>query len=271
MNLKQLLKTSRPRFWLYLAGTYLVGYTLGLNTVFDYNLEFVIYFLYFLIPANIFLYGINDYFDWDTDNYNPKKKEKESLLEKNQKKSLIKILLITIIISIILLIPLRGLTLTSFIIFLVLSTFYSMPPIRFKSKPIIDFSSNILYAMPAIFGYLQTGNTPSPLIIIALFFWTAAMHLYSAVPDIVPDKKAKLKTTAVILGKKTSLLLCLIFWLIVSIIIFKYSTILGLISLAYPVLVIITFFKDINKIYWYYPYINAIIGFIIYIYAVLIK
>lgn len=271
MNLKQILKISRPRFWLYLAGTYLVGYTLGINTVFDYNLEFLIYFLYFLIPANIFLYGINDYFDWDTDHFNPKKKTKEALLQKNQKYKLLNILLITIIISIILLIPLRGLTLLTFVTFLILSTLYSMPPIRFKSKPILDFSSNILYATPAIFGYLQTGNTPSPLIIVALFFWTAAMHLYSAVPDILPDKKAKLKTTAVILGKKTSLILCLIFWLIVSTITLMYSTILGIISLTYPLLVILTFFKDINKLYWYYPYINAIIGFTIYLYAILIK
>ena len=48
---------------------------------------------------------------------------------------------------------------------------------------------------------------------IALNFLAArarvmAMHCYSAIPDIEPDKQAGLVTTAVYLGKQNSLLYC---------------------------------------------------------------
>ncbi len=76
-----LLKVSRWRFWLYLAGTYLVGFTIGVR---DLNLLltgwFWLHFLYFTLPANLLLYGINDLFDADSDASNPKKSAREHLL-----------------------------------------------------------------------------------------------------------------------------------------------------------------------------------------------
>jgi lycopene elongase/hydratase (dihydrobisanhydrobacterioruberin-forming) len=267
--MKNLLKISRPRFWLYLAGTYLVGYTLATGSIFHYNTTFWIYFLYFLIPANIYLYGINDYYDWDTDHINPKKKTKEHLLQNKQKTTLLTTLFAIKILSLTLLVFLPVKAMITMAVFLLLSTFYSAPPLRFKSKPILDFSSNILYGLPGIIGYIQAGKTPEPLIILAIFFWTASMHLYSAIPDIKPDKQARINTTAVKLGYNKSLIICTMMWLATSIITFQYSTILGLISAIYPLLAILTFYNDINKMYWYYPYINAALGFIIYLYAII--
>ena len=57
---------SRPRFWLYLGGTYLVGYSAGIQQLTDFSTPiFWLYLLFFLLIANVFLYGINDYADED--------------------------------------------------------------------------------------------------------------------------------------------------------------------------------------------------------------
>ena len=75
---KQIIKLSRPRFWLYLAGPYLVGMAYSAQTAKQfYSFDFLYPLFYFLIPANMFLYGINDLFDKDTDKLNAKKISKE--------------------------------------------------------------------------------------------------------------------------------------------------------------------------------------------------
>src|SRR3989344_1982072 len=63
---------SRSRFWSYLAGTYIVGLALGGA---PFSLVFLLHLLFFLFPANVFLYGVNDIFDRATDVANPKKKK----------------------------------------------------------------------------------------------------------------------------------------------------------------------------------------------------
>lgn len=271
MNLKKILKISRPRFWMYLAGPYLLGYFYGLQNIADVSWQFAYTIFFFLIPANIYLYGINDYFDRDTDAYNKKKTQKEHRLQKKETRSLITWL----IISLALIIPIITWSTTGGIIILVvwlaLSTMYSAPP-RFKAIPFIDFMSNILYVMPGFYAYYEiTGNLPSWPVVIATFVWVWAMHLYSAIPDIKADKKAKLETAATIMGGKLSTWLCIIFWTTFSIIVSIKAFPLGLATIVYPFLGMYTLLniKKIEKIYWYYPYITSIIGFFGFLHAAL--
>ena len=67
------LQLSRPRFWLYTLGPF----TLPIFAQFPgIALEWpalLIGFLYFSLPANLFIYGINDIFDQETDARNAKK------------------------------------------------------------------------------------------------------------------------------------------------------------------------------------------------------
>lgn len=271
MNFKKILKISRPRFWLYLAGPFLLGYFFGLANLEQMSWRFFYTLFYFLIPANIYLYGINDYADRDTDAFNKKKTQKEHRLQKKETRKLITWL----IISILLLIPILTWSTTNGIIILViwfaLSTMYSAPP-RFKAIPFVDFLSNILYVMPGFYAYYElTSNLPSKWVVVAVFAWVWAMHLYSAVPDIKADKKAKLQTAATVIGEKASLLLCFGFWVIFSVIISIKTFPWGLITVVYPVISIYSFFniKKINKTYWYYPYVTAIIGCAAFWYAVM--
>jgi len=271
-TVNKILIISRYRFWSYTAGTYLLGYLLGVANLNSFiSLEFLVSFVYFLLPANLFLYGVNDYFDRDTDVFNQKKGTMEyrfKLADENFLSGLIKICVFISIIFILFLQPfLAKLTAA---LFTFLSYFYSATPLRFKTKPIIDSVSNVLYILPGIIGYLQTSTTHPPVsIIIGLWCWVMAMHLFSAIPDINSDKKANILTTAVYLGKSKSLLLCTFLWSVFFLNIYSLIPFgLGSALIIYPLIPLINLvFKSINltKTYWYYPYINNIFGFLIFI------
>lgn len=266
-TLKLAFKVSRYRFWAYTAGTFLVGFTIGAKQLADFNTFFFISLIYFLFIGNALLYGINDYFDYDTDKLNRKKRTKEHLAENKERKQLRNIVIITLILSLIFVAFQKNTTQTLLLLlFVFLSVFYSTPPLRFKAKPIIDFVSNILYIMPGIYAYnLATGKLPGLIITLGLFTWAMAMHLFSAIPDIVPDKKAKLKTTAVVFGKHKSLVLCTILWTIfsASLLTTTLPTIFKILAFIYPFipLYLLISKKNIVKAYWYYPYINTLAGF----------
>ncbi len=268
--LKVIVKASRPRFWLYLAGPYLFGYTFAYDHAQTFlTFESVYTFFYFLIPANVFLYCINDLFDRPSDALNPKKNSKEQKADAAN----IQIYYYAVTLSLVALIPIFYYqTLLSnlfLILFLILSFFYSAPPFRFKAHPFIDSASNILYALPALIGYIQLqNNLPRAEAIATAWLWTAAMHLFSAIPDIEYDKKALINTTAVTLGRKKSLLLCFLLWLLMAIISTSYSILLSP-SFIYPlsVLAVIFGFISLNSMYWKYPYITTVLGFLLYIYA----
>ena len=80
---KTLLSISRPRFWHYLIGPRLIGYTASLSHLGDFGQQrwFWVFLVYFSFPANLLVYGVNDISDGDTDQHNPKKKGYESMLQ----------------------------------------------------------------------------------------------------------------------------------------------------------------------------------------------
>ncbi|MFA9289204.1 MAG: prenyltransferase [Weeksellaceae bacterium] len=262
---------SRPRFWLYTAGPFIVGAAFAVHDVYQLNTPaFWIGLLFFLIPANMYLYGVNDLADEDTDEHNTKKTSHEIKLAESNKR----IYIVSIMISIATLLLLQSVfSAQSFLltsIFMGLATMYSLPPIRLKARPYLDFLSNILYVVPGLVGYsLFTGQLPPLPIIVACGAWTGAMHLYSAIPDIQSDTQAKLQTTAVLLGRMNSLWLCFVLWSICAIIVAFYSPFFVFI-LVYPFLTlrVIIGQLDLTGLYWRFPWINGIIGFILFWYAI---
>lgn len=203
---------------------------------------------------------------------NRKKRTKEHLAENKERTQLRNIVIISLIISLIMVAFQKTTTLTLLLLlFIFLSVFYSTPPLRFKAKPFIDFLSNILYIVPGIYAYNQaTGKLPELIIILGLFTWAMAMHLFSAIPDINPDKKAKLKTTAVVIGKNNSLILCTILWTFFSISLLTTTLpiVFKILAFIYPLMPFFLLFSkaNIEKTYWYYPYINTIAGFAAFIF-----
>lgn len=268
--IRRIFLISRPRFWIYLLGPYIVGSVAGSGNIADFfSINFWYGLFFFLLPANIFLYGVNDFFDTETDYYNAKKGTKEYLMKQADKTFYAAIVIAAFVLSVPLFIYLDTISRYFFVLFFLLSFFYSAPPFRFKARPFLDFSSNILYILPGIIFYVHLAKEPpSLLVVIAGACWTGAMHLYSAIPDIEADKKAHILTTAVLLGSRKSLILCILLWGTTAVIASGISFVLTL-AWVYPLLTssVLGGYISGKKMYWYFPWINLVLGFLLFLYV----
>lgn len=264
---KLLFDVSRPRFWLYLAGPYVLGYTFGVRMIEQYfNPMFFIWWGYWFLCGNLFLYGVNDLSDRDTDAHNEKKGDEEHLLLDNDEYVVSLGVMVSAVIGIVLgMVSGNGLILFLVLLFLFLGYAYSAPPFRFKARPVIDFVSNGLYLIPGIVGYLLIfQQLPSVVVLLALWVWVGAMHLFSAVPDIASDKKVHLKTSAVVFGRNNSLVVCAVLWSVCALVLTLQGTFsVWLYGLwLYPLFALMALVKGNEKrVYWWFPWINGLLGF----------
>jgi 4-hydroxybenzoate polyprenyltransferase len=270
-------KVSRIRFWLYLGGTYLIGYIIGMHAQ-SLGLEaliepwFIAHLFFFMLPANIFLYGVNDISDKDTDMFNPKKDEKEYRAAEADRRKLYALVGLSFVYGVILLVLQADLVaMLMFASWMLLSFFYSVKPLRFKAVPVLDFASNFLYVIPALLAYYHlTSIVPGFLPVFAAFMWTSAMQLFSAIPDIEADTKANIKTTAVVVGEKASLMLCLAFWAIfaaILIVVVPWNYPWNLLMLVYPGIPLYLLLMpktSVERAYWYFPYYTGLFGMVLF-------
>lgn len=267
-----LLKVSRPRFWFYLFGPYLVGLVAGVASRGDLaDWRFALFGIYFLLPANLLVYGINDIFDYETDSLNEKKTDYETLVGPESRRRLffwIAVLNLPFIILAAVLFDVPSFAALQTFIFL--SIFYSSPPIRAKSKPVLDSAFNLLYVMPGAFAYaISAGQLPPTILIIAGGLWTAAMHAYSAIPDIESDKQAGLSTIATFFGPYGTLAICFCLYAGSAVLSLEY---LGISSVtlgsAYLILMLASVRSvktgRIFKLYRAFPFINVAAGFVLF-------
>jgi 4-hydroxybenzoate polyprenyltransferase len=269
-------RVSRFRFWIYTGGTYVVGYALGMDswTAF-FDPAYALFLVYFFVPANVLIYGVNDWWDQETDRFNPKKDVKEYRLEQADGRDLLLLLGLAGAISLAVLFALDAVGKVLLLSFFFLSYFYSAPPLRFKEVPVLDFSSNMLYVMPGILGYyLASGTLPPPALVLAGYLHVAAMHLFSAIPDIGCDEAAGMTTTAVVLRERRSLLLCLVFWsglatLVIWLAGFNPLSLLVLVYPAIPLALLLSESLSIDRVYWYLPYVNTGLGGLVFLLATL--
>lgn len=272
------LKVSRPRFWIYVFGPYLVGAISAISTRSDLlNWKFLAFGLFFLFPANLLIYGINDIFDFETDRLNAKKQDYEALVAPDNRRSIWAAIIIIAVPFIILAFSQNVSAIFAMLGFLFFSVFYSAPPIRAKAKPILDSAFNILYVFPGIFAYfLLDGTNILWQMVLAGASWTMAMHAYSAVPDITADKSAGLNTIATFLGGRATLIFCLIMYICSGALTFKYLGIFSIISATLYGLMIISSLRNYSeenvfKIYRWFPLLNTIIGFALFWFVALPK
>jgi 4-hydroxybenzoate polyprenyltransferase len=263
-RLRRLLKRSRPRFWLYLAGPVIVGVAYGAPDVPDlFSAPALVLFAYFVLPANVFLYGINDVFDADIDTENPKKEDREVRYTGDR-----------FVVSLVITSALAGLALAAWlpaaapwiIGFLFLGAAYSAPPLRLKTTPPLDSVSNGLYVLPGVAAYAALAGSNPPLeAIVGGWLWTMAMHTFSAIPDIGPDRRAGIETLATVLGRRGTLAYCGAVWLFAAGAFALLDLRGGVLLLLYPALV--AFWEaggvEIDRAYWYYPAINTLVGMVL--------
>lgn len=277
-DLRFLLKVSRPRFWIYIFGPYLIGLVAAVadkQELLDWRV--LVFAAYFTLPANLLIYGVNDIFDYETDKLNPKKEGYEALVTPERRNGLIAAILITNIPFIIIIGMLGVQPIIAFASFLFYSIFYSAPPIRAKAWPFLDSLFNVLYIMPGIFAFaMLTGVQPPNVVFIAGGLWTAAMHAYSAIPDIEADREAKLSTIATVLGSTGTHLFCLAAYIGSAVLAYQYlgkiSVVIGLIYVGMMLFSLWGRDKEsVFNVYRRFPLVNAGVGFTIFWYVLISK
>ena len=267
MEPTRILSISRPRFWLYELGTFFIGALTVIPTFGELTrYDILLYAIFFLFPANLLIYGINDIFDYETDKLNPKKVEYEALVHPKEHNALFSwILMLTLPFAVLVFwLPIPHMI--SFYAFLFFAIFYSAKPIRAKSRPILDsFFSAGHYVATGVFGYYLAGGQSFPLLgVIAGMCWAIAMHAFSAVPDIKADKEAGVNTIATKFGKYPTMLLCSVLYIVSALLMYFvigwYALFAGFIYIliiyhAYTA----RSYPRLFKIYSYFPWVNTIV------------
>lgn len=275
MQISTVLRISRPRFWLYVAGPFLIGTAAAAHSISDLHSGWTLLFLiYFLFPANLFIYGINDTYDYETDKLNPKKQQYELLVTPQMHDSLMKWIIYTNLPFWIIAFGLPLKNILAMLAFLLFSLFYSAPPIRAKAKPLLDSVFNILYLFPGWFAYYLGGGTKFTWsLFLAGTLWVMAMHAFSAIPDMASDTKVGLQTIATKLGRMGTFVFCALCYAGAAILSFPYLHLLSVTLGALYIIMIALAAQGKNnnrifRVYTWFPLLNAILGFSIFCYIV---
>ena len=270
-----LFRVSRPRFWFYVFGPFIVGALVGAPEPRAYlSLSSLLWALFFLFPANLLIYGANDIFDYETDRRNAKKQGYELLVTPAQHRALWRAIALFCLPFAPLLIWAPRACWLSLAGFLFFSIFYSAPPIRAKARPILDSVFNVLYIFPGAFGYFLTGGQNFSLSLFgAAWLWAMAMHAYSAVPDISADREAEVPTVATFLGLRGTLAFCLGLYVCAALISMPVLSWLSTVAGAvYAVLMVRSLRAGtelgVMKIYRVFPFVNALVGAALWWFAV---
>jgi 4-hydroxybenzoate polyprenyltransferase len=265
------LRISRPRFWFYTIGPVLIGL---IAASFHFaNWPFAVAaLLYFSLPANLLIYGVNDMFDAETDALNPKKGTYEEKFDPKSQEKLLNLMFL-LNAPFIALLPILGRGGLHWLAgFLVLGVFYSAKPIRAKAIPFLDGAFNLLYAAPGFYVYeVISGSFPRIELILGALAWTASMHAFSAIPDIVADRRAGLQTVATILKERGTLLYCLVLYLLSALMLSYFlPQIALLLALVYTAAIVLASRIGIFRVYRWFPIINMTSGAVLFI-AILLE
>ena len=206
-TLRMLLLSSRPLSWVNTAYPFAAAYLL---TAREIDLAWVVGTLYFLIPYNLAMYGINDVFDYESDLRNPRKGGVEgAVLDRTMHAVTLRAAIgtnVPFLAALVLLgSPLSWLVL-AVSIFAVVA--YSAPGLRFKERPFLDSAtSSTHFVSPAVYGLVlaQAQFTPALWALLGAFFlWGVASHAFGAVQDVVADRAGGIGSIATVIGAKAT-------------------------------------------------------------------
>jgi len=218
--LRKLFLISRPISWLNTAFPFAAGYIVSGGVI---NQSFILATVFFLIPYNLLMYGINDVFDYESDIRNPRKGGIEGMRE--QRTFHPTIIRASIILNVPFLVYLLaiGTTLSNIVllalVFFVLA--YSVAGLRFKEIPVVDsVTSSIHFVGPLIYALALTTSLKAAWVyLLAFFFWGMASHAFGAVQDIIPDREAKLNSIATFFGARNTVWFAMVLYIAASLIV----------------------------------------------------
>ena len=202
---RTLVRSSRPLSWVNTAFPFAAAYLMTTQRV---DLTLIVGVLFFLIPYNVAMYGINDVFDYESDMRNPRKGGVEgAVLDRRLHRLMLWVVLATNVPFLVFLVvvgnPLSWLVL-AVSMFAVVA--YSVKGLRFKEIPFLDsVTSSTHFVSPAVYGLVLAGAVFTPalwLILVAYFLWGVASHAFGAIQDIQADREGGLASVATVMGAR---------------------------------------------------------------------
>lgn len=208
----QVLLSSRPVSWINTAFPFGAAYLLAGGGI---DAAWVVGVLYFLIPYNLLMYGINDVFDYESDLRNPRKGGIEGAVLSDRwhrttlwaaASSNVPFLVYLALVG-----DLAAGVVLAVSVFAVVA--YSAPRLRFKERPGLDsLTSATHFVSPAVYGIALADGAVTTSVVLALaafFAWGAASQAFGAVQDITADRAGGLGSIATVFGARRTVLLAL--------------------------------------------------------------
>jgi len=218
--IRALLLTSRPLSWVNTAYPFAAAFLLAAPRLDGLGIAtLVIGTIFFLIPYNLAMYGINDVFDYESDLRNPRKGGVEGALLRpaHHRATLWTASLLPLPFVVYLVVvgtPVSDLVL-AISLFAVVA--YSVAGLRFKERPFLDsLTSSTHFVSPAVFALALAGAAPTaPLValLLAYFLWGCASHAFGAVQDIGADREAGIGSVATVIGARATVRLAFALYL----------------------------------------------------------
>jgi len=203
--LTQLFVASRPVSWINTAYPFAAAYLLTTRQI---DPTLLIGTLFFLIPYNLAMYGINDVFDYESDLRNPRKGGTHgAVLDRRMHRITLWAAALSCLPFVVYLVfagsPLSVFVLAASLFFVV---FYSAPPLRLKEVPFADsVTSSIHFFSPAVYGLVLAGAAWTwqlGAVVLAFALWGVASHAFGAVQDVVADREADISSIATARGAR---------------------------------------------------------------------
>nr|WP_283251775.1 prenyltransferase [Aeromicrobium duanguangcaii] len=206
------MASSRPLSWVNTAFPFGAAYLLaggGPDALFWLGC------LWFLIPYNLLMYGINDVFDYESDLRNPRKGGVEGVVLDRRVHRLTIWAAVVSNVPFVVLFAAVGSVASNLV--LAISIFavvaYSAPVLRFKERPFLDsITSSTHFVSPAVFGLaladargheVEVGVTVLAAL-VGFFLWGVGSHAFGAVQDVTADRAADIGSIGTVLGARNT-------------------------------------------------------------------
>jgi 4-hydroxybenzoate polyprenyltransferase len=238
--IKDLFVSSRPLSWVNTAFPFAAAYVLSQGV----DLTLVIGAIYFLIPYNLAMYGINDVFDYESDLRNPRKGGVEgAVLDRSMHRPTLIAVAVTNVPFIVYLVavgePLSWVVL-AISLFAVVA--YSAKGLRFKEQPFLDsITSSTHFVSPAVYGLVLAGAAFTPelwALLGAFFLWGMASHAFGAVQDVIADREGGLASVATVIGARATVRLSVVMYVLAGVLLLFTEwpgPLAGILALPYAV------------------------------------
>ena len=221
--LTSLFWSSRPVSWVNTAFPFFAAYLFVAERI---DLTLVLGTLFFLVPYNFLMYGINDVFDYESDLRNPRKGGIEGALLDPKYHALTiwaSVSLAAVFVVYLLLVgSLEANLWLGFTLAAVLA--YSVPKLRFKERPFLDsFTSAVHFVGPMVYGLVLAGSsiadTKVVAVIAAFMGWGMASHAFGAVQDVRADREAGIKSVATQIGARNTVRFAFVLYLLSALVV----------------------------------------------------